>query len=141
MIAGPMHRMLAGAAVLIGVYGGQALAQSTKPIEGTWSGSQDVRTPNKLDKLVPLTLTIAGAGAGEGAGLIRFGAPKSCTATLQFSGIDADQDFWFRVIGSDGGYCLRLQNKDAVIEIKPVVPGSVRLSVTEPGVFWGGILK
>jgi len=50
----------------------------------------------------PVTLTIAGAGAGEGAGLIRFGAPKSCTATLQFSGIDADQDFWFRVIGTDG---------------------------------------
>ena len=45
------------------------------------------------------------------------------------------------MIGSDGGYCLRLQNNDAVLEIKSVTPGSVRLSVTESGVFWGGILK
>jgi hypothetical protein len=136
----PFIRILVGAAVLASIYGGHTMAQSTAVLEGSWSGSLDVRTPNKLDKLVPLTLTVANVGAGQSAGAIQFGAPKSCTATLQFSGIDADRNFWFRVISSNGGYCLRLQNSDAVMGIRPSEAGSVSLKVMESGIFWGGAL-
>jgi hypothetical protein len=136
----PFIRIVA-AAVLASVCGGQAMAQSTGALEWSWSGSPDVKTGRRLDKLVPLTLTVANVGAGQSAGSIRFGAPKSCTATLQFSGIDADQDFWFRVIDSDGGYCLRLQNNDAVVEIRPGEAGLVRLNVMESDVLWGGTLN
>jgi hypothetical protein len=134
-------RILVGATVLASICAGNAVAQPIRAPEGRWSGSLDVRTPSRLDKLVPVTLTVASVSVGQSAGTIRFGAPKSCSVTLQFSGVDADQDFWYRVIGSNGGYCLRLQNSNAVVEIKSGKGSSVELNIAETGIFWGGVLS
>jgi hypothetical protein len=141
MMSSPFIRIVVAAAMLGSICAGHGMAEPARALEGKWAGSLDVRTPSRIDRLVPVTLAVASVSAGQGAGTIRFGAPKSCSATLQFSGIDADQDFWFRVIGSNGGYCLRLQNADAVVEVRSGDAGSVGLTVIESGALWGGILS
>jgi hypothetical protein len=142
MIIKHICRILAGAAILTGALGGLAQAQATQSVGGVWRGSADIATPGNLVRMVPLTLTITQAVIGQKSGSMRFGAPKSCAVTLQFSGLDAEQDSWFRVAASDGGYCLRLQNRDAVVQVRAAGESdAVSITVIESGISWSGLLR
>jgi hypothetical protein len=134
-------RTIAGCIILIGAMTGLVEAQATRSIAGNWIGNPDIKTPGNLVRMVPMVLSIVDAGVGQNAGSIRFGAPKSCMVALEFSGVDAEQDSWFRVNRSNGGYCDRLQSLDAVVEVRADAAEAVVIRILESGVLWEGTLR